>query len=285
MENNYLLAPTIERLFGVYADHPQGSLFISGPKESDLSGVLDYLLNLIYAPHGVQPGQVYNLEKHAIEAVRNLLSRLSKTRFDSAKERMVVITDCDRLDLVAQNALLKGLEEPPPGSHFLLTSNKPWEVLPTILSRCQAIRMKKPLKADLFKSWPDQSREVLEEAYWATDGWPVLMKEYLGRDEIGIRHEIGLAKKFLQLDSSQKMRFLFAKGAPTEKADLSEFLEKLLNGLWRIARAALLSSASKEDRQKTAFWREKFLLINDLKSDFEKNLNHKIIILNLGLKL
>ena len=145
--------------------------------------------------------------------------------------------------------------------------------------------MKKPLKTDLFKSWPDQSREVLEEAYWATDGWPVLMKEYLGRDEIGIRHEIGLAKKFLQLDSSQKMRFLFAKGAPTEKADLSEFLEKLLNGLWRIARAALLSSASKEDRQKTAFWREKFLLINDLKSDFEKNLNHKIIILNLGLKL
>ena len=57
MENNYLLAPTIERLFGVYADHPQGSLFISGPKESDLSGVLDYLLNLIYAPHGVQPGR------------------------------------------------------------------------------------------------------------------------------------------------------------------------------------------------------------------------------------
>ena len=56
------------------------------------------------------------------------------------------------------------------------------------------------------------------------------MEEYLGRDEIGIRHEIGLAKKFLQFDSSQKMRFLFAKGAPTEKDDLSEFLEKLLNG-------------------------------------------------------
>ncbi len=285
MRNDYLLAPTIERLFNVYADRPQGSLFISGPKESDLEGILDYLLKRIYAPDDIRPGQVYYLEKHSIEAIRNLLGRLCKTRFDASKTRMIVIADCDRLDPLAQNALLKGLEEPPMGSHFLLTSNKPWEVLPTILSRCQAIRMKKPLKKDLFKRWPNHDDEILEKAYWATDGWPVLMQEYLGQSENGIHREIGLAKKFLSLNSTQKMKFLFAQGAPTEKEELAEFLETLLNGLWRIARAALLSSASREDERKTAYWRQKFLLINDLKADFEKNLNHKIIVLNLSLKL
>lgn len=40
----------------------------------------------------------------------------------------------------AANALLKTLEEPRPGVHFILTSERPEALLPTIRSRCQRIR-------------------------------------------------------------------------------------------------------------------------------------------------
>lgn len=40
----------------------------------------------------------------------------------------------------AANALLKTLEEPRPGVHFVLTSERPESLLPTIRSRCQRVR-------------------------------------------------------------------------------------------------------------------------------------------------
>jgi DNA polymerase III subunit delta' len=41
----------------------------------------------------------------------------------------------------AQNALLKGLEEPPATSHVLLVTASPQGLLPTIRSRCQVLRL------------------------------------------------------------------------------------------------------------------------------------------------
>ena len=282
--DSYLLAPATARLLGIYAAAPKGSLFINGPADSDLPGVAAHLLDLIYTDDQSRTGQVYRLEKYAIESIRELLGRLARTRFNPRLPRLIVIEDCDRLEPAAQNALLKGLEEPPAGSHFLLTSARPWEVLPTILSRCQPIRMRKPLKKDLFALFPLEPPESLEQAYWATDGWPKAMEAYLQQPDSRIRKEIALAKEFLQADSTKRMKLLFAKGAPAEKEELAAFLAELLSGLWRTTRASLLLAAGKGDWQKADLWREKFLTVNALKEDLDDKLNNRIIMLNLGLK-
>ena len=172
---------------------------MTGPHESNPEIAVDYLLNLIHGPAGVQFGQVYHVEKNTIDAVRELLGQLALTRFDSSKPRMIVITDCERLTLPAQNALLKGLEEPPVGSHFLLTSSKTWQILPTVVSRCQLIAMRPPLKDFLFQHWAQYPKQVLEQAYWATDGWPSLMQDYLEDPESQLHREIKLAKDFFRL--------------------------------------------------------------------------------------
>ena len=44
----------------------------------------------------------------------------------------------------AANALLKNLEEPPPGMLFILVSQKPQQLLPTILSRCLSFVLPAP---------------------------------------------------------------------------------------------------------------------------------------------
>lgn len=53
--------------------------------------------------------------------------------------RCVIIFDAHLLTIEASNAFLKVLEEPPENTIFILTSEFPESILPTIRSRCQAL--------------------------------------------------------------------------------------------------------------------------------------------------
>jgi DNA polymerase-3 subunit delta' len=58
--------------------------------------------------------------------------------------RVVVLYPAEALNTPASNALLKTLEEPPPGTLFLLASNSLDRLLPTILSRCRKFALPMP---------------------------------------------------------------------------------------------------------------------------------------------
>jgi DNA polymerase-3 subunit delta' len=53
--------------------------------------------------------------------------------------RVVLIRPAEAMNVAAANALLKGLEEPLPGTVFLLVSSAPDRLLPTVRSRCQRV--------------------------------------------------------------------------------------------------------------------------------------------------
>ncbi|MFP5392617.1 MAG: DNA polymerase III subunit delta' [Gammaproteobacteria bacterium] len=61
--------------------------------------------------------------------------------------RVVVVYPAEALNVHASNALLKTLEEPPPGTVFLLASNSLDRLLPTILSRCRKFALPMPDEA------------------------------------------------------------------------------------------------------------------------------------------
>ncbi|MGD9905677.1 MAG: DNA polymerase III subunit delta' [Vicinamibacterales bacterium] len=69
-----------------------------------------------------------------IDPVRDVLSRCGFRPFEGQR-RVVAIRDADALTEGAQNALLKSLEEPPPGTMFVLTSAAPDALLRTVRSR------------------------------------------------------------------------------------------------------------------------------------------------------
>jgi len=62
-----------------------------------------------------------------------------QARGKSAHRQLFIIDDADHMNLQAQNALLKLLEEPSPSVHFILTAHQPHILLPTILSRVQRV--------------------------------------------------------------------------------------------------------------------------------------------------
>lgn len=56
--------------------------------------------------------------------------------------RVAVVDSADEMNVSAENALLKILEEPPPLCALFLISHQPGRLLPTIRSRCRTLRLK-----------------------------------------------------------------------------------------------------------------------------------------------
>ncbi|MFM7706087.1 MAG: DNA polymerase III subunit delta' [Rubrivivax sp.] len=58
--------------------------------------------------------------------------------------KVLVVHPATALNAVSASALLKTLEEPPEGVRILLTAGDPTRLLPTLLSRCQRLRLHAP---------------------------------------------------------------------------------------------------------------------------------------------
>ena len=84
-----------------------------------------------------------------IAQIRELLETLSLKPYE-AKIRAVVISDAHAMNPEAANALLKMLEEPPDRTIFILTTEQLFDLLPTVVSRCQQIRFR-PVSRESLK--------------------------------------------------------------------------------------------------------------------------------------
>jgi len=71
----------------------------------------------------------------------------------SASHKVAVIVDGDKIRAEAANALLKTIEEPPDKSILILLVENLAGVLPTIISRCQIVRLAPPPAAILIQSF------------------------------------------------------------------------------------------------------------------------------------
>jgi DNA polymerase III subunit delta' len=61
-----------------------------------------------------------------------------------ASARAAILTPADSMNVAAQNALLKTLEEPVGTTYLLLLAANPTKLLPTVRSRCQAVQVPVP---------------------------------------------------------------------------------------------------------------------------------------------
>ena len=75
-----------------------------------------------------------------IEAVREALHRLHQTPMEGARH-VAVILAIEQLSEESATTLLKTVEEPPPAAHLMLTTQDLGQCLPTIVSRCQLLRL------------------------------------------------------------------------------------------------------------------------------------------------
>lgn len=114
-----------------------------------------------------------------IDQFRNLKATLGFGAFDGTY-RIILIREADRLTAQAANSLLKILEEPPKGWIFFLTASDTSLLLPTLVSRCQTIRLR-PLPESVV-------RELLEDSKAPKDRQAVAASLSQGSWSLGLRY-------------------------------------------------------------------------------------------------
>ncbi len=76
-----------------------------------------------------------------IDLTRQIKNFLSQKPFNH-QNKIVIIYQAENLNIESQNALLKTIEDPGPNNYIIITTAKPSKLLPTIISRCQSVKLK-----------------------------------------------------------------------------------------------------------------------------------------------
>lgn len=111
--------------------------------------------------------------KISIDQVRDL-QKDARYRPLEAPQKVYVLAGTETLSREASNSLLKLLEDPPPQMILLLLARYVSQLLPTILSRCQVLRVAPPNRARVQEVLESQGCGDAEIAYWhaLVDGAP-----------------------------------------------------------------------------------------------------------------
>jgi DNA polymerase-3 subunit delta' len=103
-----------------------------------------------------------------VDDVRQAIA-FAQTTSARGQAKVVVIHPAERMNSVSSNALLKTLEEPPGQARLVLGCAAPDALLPTIRSRCQALALQLPDKAQTV-AWLAQQGVAQPEVLLAAAG-------------------------------------------------------------------------------------------------------------------
>ena len=114
-----------------------------------------------------------------IDTIRTALTDIALRPFEG-RRRVFLIDDVERLSEGAANAMLKVLEEPPPHASLILVAHTAGDVMATIVSRCQSIKLR-PVAREAITHWLQTQGVAIDDARtfasWS-EGLPGLAHHY-----------------------------------------------------------------------------------------------------------
>ena len=146
------------------------------------------------------------------------------------------------LNIEGQNALLKIFEEPPEHGVFILLTDNPESMLPTVRSRCTMIKMQSlpedVLRNALRKEFPDTTSAELDAAIWRSGGFLGQAQELL-REGVALSPETAaFARSYAAADPVGLLHVL----VPLEKAKRDALMDILTQWVQLLQQALLCRS-------------------------------------------
>lgn len=151
-------------------------------------------------------------------------------RPNEAEHKIYLLPRAQDMSIAAQNALLKVLEEPPSYGVFLLLTDNPNKMLPTIRSRCTELALQalpeEVLLPRLRREFPQAEEESLRGAMQRSGGFLGQAREILSRGEGVTPQTAAFSQGFASGDTMQLLSVL----TPMEKWKRDALLPEL--GQW-----------------------------------------------------
>jgi DNA polymerase-3 subunit delta' len=219
----------------------------------------------------------------SIESVRELQKFLQlKTIGTNSLRRAVLVEHAQGMTTEAQNAFLKLLEEPPADTLVVLTADTPRALLPTIMSRVQAITVHVPnepqLQPILQASGKDQA--TLKQAVFLSGGLPGLLTALVAGDETHpLLSSVTEAKAILQKTPFERLAMVDALSKQKDNAKL------VVEALGRIAEAMLAQAAGKGEAARIKQWHRIRTLALETHEALDRSANAKLALSSLFLHL
>lgn len=173
-------------------------------------------------------------KKIKIDAVRTLQQSLILSPY-SAKYRIALLQNFDEATISASNAILKTLEEPPPRVVMMVTAESAEALLPTIVSRCEVVRLR-PVPLDevangLQTQWdiPAEKSRLLAHISGGRPGYAIYLNS---NPDLLEQRSQWIDDLETLLSSNRVKRFEYAAKIGKNKEVLPELLQVWLS-YWR----------------------------------------------------
>lgn len=156
----------------ISSGRPAHGYLIVGDVRGDAMELAERILERIFGPEHVKDHAHPDIHWLAPELTSRIISvesmrtrmvdPMAQTAFAGGWKAGVVVS-ADRLKTESANAFLKTLEEPTPQTIFLLLTDSPEQILPTIISRCQRLDLERPGGRRLSEPWLSRVLTILSD--------------------------------------------------------------------------------------------------------------------------
>lgn len=169
-----------------------------------------------------------------VDQIRELQHRLSLSPYES-KYRVALLLRFEEANPNAANALLKTLEEPPPHVIMMLTSQDAQGLLPTIVSRCDLIRLRSLPVNTLAKGLETRLGLPADKANLLAHisaGRPGVAFSLHQDPDLSAQRQTWLEEHQRLLSANRAERFEFAEGLATDREAQGDFIQAW-SSYWR----------------------------------------------------
>lgn len=117
---------------------------LKSTEDSDILAMLEDKSEELYSKVKVAGGSLHigDPENPERNSIRGLLREIGLRSYEG-NIKIFIVTYVEEMNQESANALLKILEEPPPQTLYFLTTSQFQALLPTIISRCQLVKLQK----------------------------------------------------------------------------------------------------------------------------------------------
>lgn len=187
----------------------------------------------IIAPESTKTSSVASI---GVDRIRGLYEF---TKAKQSRLHIVIIDDADRMNHVAQNALLKLLEEPSSSTCFILTSHRPEQLLPTIRSRVRSVRVTPVSQAQSLEQLSELGIDdpvKLQQLLYVASGLPAELARLSTDDSVfeTLKLSVQRARSFMQ--GSRYDQLAVIHGLKDNRSDALTFIELTLRLLHKLAK-------------------------------------------------